>query len=109
YTGKLSFQVAKFHRAHQRGKVSAKRAHGGAMVTARVECHHQEDRSAGKRRGYRLRDTRQDTCRLARVHSIVLHRASSWRRAKVRAASLPEPAAERPTAFAHNVYLESAI
>src|SRR5208282_4311674 len=109
HAGKSSFQVAKFHRTHQRGEVSAERAHSGAMLNARVECHAEEDRSAGQRRRYRLCQARQDTCRLGRVHWIVLHRESSWRRAKVRDASLPEPAVERPTACSRDVCSEWLI
>ena len=56
--GKPAFQVAKFHRAHQRGKVSAERAQDGAILRARIERRDQENRGASKRRVYRLRDGR---------------------------------------------------
>jgi hypothetical protein len=59
--GKAPFQVAKFHRSQQRGEVSAERAQGGAIVKARVECRDQEDRGAGERSGYRLREGSQAT------------------------------------------------
>ena len=55
--GKAAFEVAKFHRAQQRGEVSAERPHGGANVGARIERHDQENRGAGERRGYRLRES----------------------------------------------------
>ena len=52
--GKAPCQIAKFYRPHQRGEVSAELAHGGAIVNARVDRRDQEDRGAGKRRGYCL-------------------------------------------------------
>ena len=61
--GKASFQVAKFHGAHQRGEVSAERAQGGAIFRARIERRDQEDRGAGERRGYWLREGRRSACR----------------------------------------------
>src|SRR4029077_4273523 len=72
-----SLQVAKFHRAHQRGEVSAERAQGGAILGSRVERRDQEDRGASKRRGYCLREDRQSTCRFGCAHRIGLHRVSS--------------------------------
>ncbi len=68
--GKSSFQVAKFHRAQQCGQVSAERAHGIAILRAWVNRRGQEDRGAGKRRIYRLREGGQPTCRFGRVHWI---------------------------------------
>ena len=50
HAGEPSFEVTKFNRANQAREVSAKGAHGGAIVLARVDCHHQEDRSACERR-----------------------------------------------------------
>ncbi len=52
--GKPSLQVTKFHGAHERGKVSTKRAQGGAIFRARIERCDQEDRGASERRGYCL-------------------------------------------------------
>ena len=75
--GKASFQVAKFHRAHQRGEVSAERAHGGAIFGARIERHDQEDRGASERRGHRLCEGRRSTCPFGCVCRIGLHRVSS--------------------------------
>ena len=54
--GEPPFEVAKFHRAQQRGEVAAERAYGRAMVRPGLECHDQEDRGTGERRGDRLRD-----------------------------------------------------
>jgi hypothetical protein len=51
-TQESPLQVAKFHRAQQRGQVSAERSQGRAIVGARVERRDQEDRGAGERRGY---------------------------------------------------------
>src|SRR5208282_4108012 len=51
-------------------KVSAKRANGGATVSAGVQCGDQEDCGAGQRRGYRLREDRRATWRLGRAHRI---------------------------------------
>src|SRR5208282_4181211 len=82
--GKSSFQIAKFHRAHQRGEVSAERAQGGAILRARLERRDHEDRSSGERRGYCLRECRRSTFRYGRAHRISigagLHWVSSQRR-----------------------------
>src|ERR1700741_2279997 len=91
---KAPFKIAKFDRAHQRGKISAERAHGGAIVNTRVECCDQEDRNAGKRRGYRLRLGRQASSRLGRAHRIGLHPVSlRWR---ARNFALPNPTLASP-------------
>ena len=66
--GKSSFQVAKFHRAHQRGKVSAERARYGAILRSPVERRDQEDGGASKRRRYCLREGRRCTCLFGRAH-----------------------------------------
>ena len=71
--GKARFKVAKFHRAQQRGEVSAERPQGRAIVEARVYCHDQEDRGASERRGYRLRNGPQAAYRFGRAHRIGLH------------------------------------
>ena len=71
--GKARFKVAKLHRAQQRGKVSAERPQGRAIVEARVYCHDQEDRGASERRGYWLRNGPRAAYRFGRAHRIGLH------------------------------------
>src|SRR3984957_8356476 len=68
--GNATFQVAEFHRAPQRAEISAERAQPGAIVRARVERRDQEDRGAGERRGYRLRNRGQSSSRSGRAHCI---------------------------------------
>ena len=87
HAGKSRFQVAKFHRAHQLGDVSAERAQSGNIIRVWLERHDQEHRSARERRGDSLRDVRQFSRGFKRTHGIeigiVLHRAllsSKWRR-----------------------------
>ena len=81
--GKSCFQIAKFHRAHQCGEVSAERAQSGAILRARIERRDQEDRGASERRGYRLREGGRSTCGFGRVHrigmEIGLHRVLSMK------------------------------
>ncbi len=72
--GKSSFQVAKFHGAHQSGEVSAERAQGGAIFRARIERRDQEDRGASERRSYCLCEGRRPTCPFGCVRRIGLHR-----------------------------------
>ena len=74
--GKSSFQVAKFHGAHQSGEVSAERAQGGAIFRAGIERRDQEDRSTSERRGHCLCEGRR-TCSFGRVRRIGLHRVST--------------------------------
>ena len=78
--GEAPFKVAKFHRAQQRGEVSAERPHGRSIVGARVYCRDQEDRGAGERRGYRLRNGTQAASRAYRigVHLDVVLWMSTW-------------------------------
>jgi hypothetical protein len=57
--GQARFDVAEFNRPQQRAEVRAERPQGGAIVRARIDRHHQEDRGARERRGYRLRDGTQ--------------------------------------------------
>ena len=54
HAGEAGFEVAKFDRANQRREVGAERAHGGAIVRARIDRHDQEDRGARERRRYGL-------------------------------------------------------
>ena len=54
HAGEPGFEIAKFNRANQAGKICAERPHGGAIVLARVDRHDQEDRGACERRRYRL-------------------------------------------------------
>src|ERR1700756_3123664 len=75
--GKSSLQVTKFHGAHQRGKVSAERAQGGAIFRARIERCDQEDRGASERRVYCLCEGRRSACYFVCVRRIGLHRAST--------------------------------
>src|SRR5580692_10299392 len=81
HAGKPRFQVAKFHRAHQLGDVSAERAQSCNIIRAWLERHDQEHGSAGERRGDSLRDIRQFPRGFKRTHGIeigiVLHRALS--------------------------------
>ena len=108
--GQAPLEVAKFHRAQQRGEVSAERPHGRAMVRPGLDRHDQEDRGAGERRGHRLRNGTHITRRFGSGHRIGLHR---WHPLRVRgislcsndrarvacarlAARLPSPADERP-------------
>ena len=96
--GESAFEVAKFHRAQQRGEVAAERAHGVAIFGARVDRHDQKDRGAGERRGDRLREGRQANCRFGRARRIGFHWVSVPQRAQnFRTASLPSPANDRPT------------
>ena len=67
------FQVAKLHGSQQRGEVPAERPHGGSIVQARVYCNDQEDRGAGERRAYWLRNGTQAASSFGRAHRIGLH------------------------------------
>ena len=71
---RLPFNVAKFHRAKQPGKVAAERAHGRAMVRSGLDRHDHEDRGTGERRGHRLRNGTHITRRFGSGHRIGLHR-----------------------------------
>src|SRR4029077_15438678 len=75
--GKPSLQVTKFHGAHQRGQISAERAHGGAIFRARIESCNQEDRGASKRCGHCLCEGRRSACYFGRVGRIGLHQVPS--------------------------------
>ena len=75
--GEAPFQVAKFHRAQQRGEISAERAQGGAIFGARIKRRDQEDRGASERRRYCLCEGRRSACYSGCVRRIGLHREST--------------------------------
>ena len=71
--GEAPFKVAKFHCSQQRGEVSAERPQGRSIVETRVYRRYQEDRGAGERRGYWLRNCPPAASRFRRAHRIWLH------------------------------------
>src|ERR1700689_2355897 len=74
HTGKLAFQVPKFHRAQQPGEICTKRAQGSAILNPRVEGHDEEDRGTGERRGDWLREGWQTSYGLGCAGRIGFHR-----------------------------------
>src|ERR1700677_3941631 len=56
HTGKLAFQITKFHRPQQPAEICAEGSQSSAILQARLKGHHEEDRGRGQRRGYWRRE-----------------------------------------------------
>ena len=74
-----SLKIAKFHRAHQRGEVSTKRAQYSPIPRAWIELRDQKDRGPSERCGYCLCKGRRSSWRFGCAYWIVLHVVSCLR------------------------------
>ena len=84
HAGEPGFEIAKFNRANQAREIGAERPHAGAIVRAGVYGHDQEDRRAGQRRRYRLRNHDGVVLEIASAMKSLARAVMSGRRPRIK-------------------------